>query len=382
MKVLLVGEYSRLHNSLKEGLIEKGHDVVIVSSGDGFKGYPADLEISTLIEKFSILHFIVKGIYKLLKIDLLKIEIALRLYFITPKLKDFDIVQLVNENSTRASTKTEKWFIGKLKKQNEKLFLLSCGTDYTSVSYARNEGFKYSILTPFENNSKFRKQLNQILKYTTKPYYRLHSYIFNNIEGVIASDIDYHIPLKGHPKYLGLIPNPINTDSLKWSGPNINDRIIIFHGINSLNYTKKGNVYFEEALKIIDKKYHEKVKITSSRDIPYQDYIKLYEECHILLDQVYAYDQGYNALEAMAKGKVVFTGAEQEWLDYYGLKEDTVAINALPDTEHIVKKLEWLILNPKKIVEISKEARAFIEKEHHYKDIASKYLETWAQTKA
>ena len=30
MKVLLVGEYSRLHNSLKEGLQKLGHEVFIV----------------------------------------------------------------------------------------------------------------------------------------------------------------------------------------------------------------------------------------------------------------------------------------------------------------------------------------------------------------
>jgi hypothetical protein len=30
-------------------------------------------------------------------------------------------------------------------------------------------------------------------------------------------------------------------------------------------------------------------------------YINSYNKAHILLDQVYAYDQGYNALEAMAK---------------------------------------------------------------------------------
>jgi glycosyltransferase involved in cell wall biosynthesis len=103
----------------------------------------------------------------------------------------------------------------------------------------------------------------------------------------------------------------------------------------------------------------------------------MYDNCHIFLDQVYAYDQGYNALEAMANGKVVFTGAEQEWLEYYNLKEDTVAINALPDSNKIVEKLEWLIFNPKKIIEISKNARVFIEKEHHYKMIARQYLDTW-----
>lgn len=95
---------------------------------------------------------------------------------------------------------------------------------------------------------------------------------------------------------------------------------------------------------------------------------------------VYAYDQGYNALEAIAKGKVVFTGAEQEWLEFYHLKEDTVAINALPDAEKIAEKLEWLINNPDKIVEISQNARAFIEREHHYIKIAEKYLNVWNET--
>ena len=101
------------------------------------------------------------------------------------------------------------------------------------------------------------------------------------------------------------------------------------------------------------------------------------DNAHILLDQVYAYDQGFNALEAMAKGKVVFTGAEKEWLDYHGLVEDTVAINALPDVAAIVEKLSWLIENPDKIVEISKNARTFIEQRHDYVKAAQDYLDKW-----
>src|SRR5690606_31548586 len=105
--------------------------------------------------------------------------------------------------------------------------------------------------------------------------------------------------------------------------------------------------------------------------------VKLYNGCHILLDQVYAYDQGYNALEAMAKGKVVFTGAEEEWSNHYKLQPDTVAINALPNAEYLVEKLSWLIENPDKIIEISKNARAFIEREHHNVEIAQQYIKVW-----
>ena len=105
--------------------------------------------------------------------------------------------------------------------------------------------------------------------------------------------------------------------------------------------------------------------------------IKSYNECHIFLDQVYAYDQGYNALEAMAKGKVVFTGAEKEWLEYYDLKENSVVINALPDVNYLVEKLSVLIENPEEIKNISLNARKFIENYHSCDSVATSYEHKW-----
>lgn len=45
MKILLLGEYSRLHNSLKEGLISQGHQVITVATGDNFKKYDVDYSV-------------------------------------------------------------------------------------------------------------------------------------------------------------------------------------------------------------------------------------------------------------------------------------------------------------------------------------------------
>ncbi len=83
----------------------------------------------------------------------------------------------------------------------------------------------------------------------------------------------------------------------------------------------------------------------------------------------------------MAKGKVVFTGAEEEWRAYFNLKEDEVAINALPDVNQIVQKLELLIENPKKMMDISKKAIQFINREHHYQKIAQLYIDKWINSK-
>ena len=48
MRILLVGEYSRLHNSLKEGLLTLNHEVKIVGTGDDFKNFPVDFSIDSV----------------------------------------------------------------------------------------------------------------------------------------------------------------------------------------------------------------------------------------------------------------------------------------------------------------------------------------------
>ena len=377
MRILLVGEYSRLHNSLKEGLLQHGHEVVLIGTGDGFKNFPSDISIKLSIFSNSFFKPIAKVFDELFNIQLIELEYYYKLKKVIENLKGFDVVQLINEQSLKTSPKHEIKLISQLINQNKKVFLLSCGTDYTSVKYALDKKYRYSILSPYFDDVLLKNQYRFILKYVSAPYKKLHEFLYLNVQGVIASDIDYHIPLNGNRKYLGLIPNPINTDIIQSNPLNISDKIVIFHGINRMNYIKKGNRFFDEALKIIKEKYKNRVEIITSENLPYDTYIKTFENCHILLDQVYAYDQGYNALEAMAKGKVVFTGAEQEWLDYYSLEEDTAAINALPDLAYLVSKLESLINNPDKLKEISKNARAFIEKEHNYMNIAKMYVKQW-----
>ena len=78
----------------------------------------------------------------------------------------------------------------------------------------------------------------------------------------------------------------------------------------------------------------------------------------------------------MAKGKVVFTGAEQDFKDYYKLTE-RVCVNAKPDVDYLVKELSSLIDNTNEIITIGKRAQAFVAKEHDYIKITEKYLEVW-----
>ncbi|PKA83623.1 glycosyl transferase family 1 [Ulvibacter sp. MAR_2010_11] len=376
MKILLIGEYNSSHYTLKEGLTSLGHDVTVIGFGDGFKKRRVDVNF-TMKYTTGIGLFVKRTLFKLFKTDLTSLSVRKQFFAQQHLFKNNDIVQLINENSFGTVPSVEKELLSFVFQHNKNVFLLSCGTDHTSVKYAMEGKFRYSIVTPYLQEKGNEMSFLHVTQYLTKPYIELHDYIFRHIKGVLASDLDYHLPLLNHEKYLGMVPNPVNLKKFVYITPEIEDKIIIFHGINKNNYYKKGNDLFEAALKIITAKFKDKIEVITVSNIPYDEYIRLFDRAHILLDQVYAYDQGFNALEAMAKGKVVFTGAEQEWLEYYNLEEDTVAINALPDPVLMAEKLEWLILHPEKIVEISKNARKFIEERHDHLASAKDYFEKW-----
>ena len=378
MRILLLGEYSRLHNSLKEGLVTLGHEVILVGNGDGFKNFPVDFSIEAKWSKTKLLNIPRQIIARIFDFDFAKLEQGIRFYFLLPKLKGFDIVQLINESPIQTTNYLELFLLKKVVENNGKLFVLSAGVDYLSVQFLLEKRISKSILQPLFENPSLQKEYDYVFEYTHEKHKKIHDYVYQKCEGIIASDIDYVLPLKGNGKFLGLIPNPINISKLVFEMATIEDKIIIFLGVNQWNYHQKGIIYFEEALAIIKKKYAEKVVISVVKNIPYTDYINLYNKAHILLDQCFAYDQGYNALEAMAKGKVVFTGAESEFENYYNLTEK-VAVNAKPDVDYLVNQLSFLIENPQEITIIAKNARRFIEKEHDHLKIAGKYLEVWKQ---
>jgi len=377
MKILLVGEYSRLHNSLKEGLAALGHEADIVGTGDDFKNYSIDFSIAPkFFEGFPLLKKLSNGINKLTGFDLERTEKGIRFYNLLPKLKGYDHIQLINSDAIETHPAFAKWLLKKLLKQNKTMSLLVCGDETPVIDYCLSGQFPYSILTPYLSDKGLKKHYSYPLKYIQKNHRDLFNWVQNHAGSIVTSDLDYLIPMKAMGYNAQLIPNPVNLTKIAFTPLEITDKVVIFLGINRLSYIKKGIVFFEEALKQIQEKYPDTVEIIVSENIPYTQYIELYNRAHIVLDQVYAYDQGYNALEAMAKGKVVFTGAEAEFTAHYKLTE-RVAINALPNTDALVNELSFLIENPTEIIATGQRARAFIEKEHDYIKVAKKYLEIW-----
>jgi len=376
MKILLVGEYSLLHNSLKEGLIELGHTVILIGNSNGYRAYPVDYnhEAKFLTKKIFIIPR--KIFFRLFRFDLAGIEYGFRFYLYLSKLKNFDVVQFANEAPVKTLKSLEFFFIKRIFNSNKKSFVLSAGIDYLTLKfYIENKDYK-SLMQPFFANPKLKEHI-PFFDYFSKGHLKIHNFVTSNFSGSIATDFDYVDANKNSRIYKGFIPYPINIEKLKFDPLLIEKQVVIFLGISQYSYHQKGIIYFEKALELIQKKYKEKVEVIIANTIPYPEYINLYNKAHILLDQCTSQDQGFNALEAMAKGKVVFTGAEQDFVDHYNLTK-RVCVNAIADVDYLVNGLSYLIENPDEIIAIGKRARAFVEKEHNYIKIAQRYLDVWA----
>lgn len=377
MRILLVGEYSGFHNSLKHGLEHLGHEVTLVGDGDGFKRYPVDIDVSsTFFEKSWLLRKFKVAWWKMTGYNLEDRWKLSRFRESENQLKHYDIVQFINSNPFNCHPKIEHKMLDFLLNYNEKFFLVACGDDYEYSKYLVEEHKGYSILDAVKSGKQSKSEFYHTYKYLENDYRDNYLKILAASEKIIPSNIDYAMALTDNPKVTEIIPAAINCGKYHL---NINaqlDPIEIFMGINRANYWKKGINYFEEALEIISKKYGDKVQVTIAEDLPYEVYMSRYHNAHILLDQVLCYDQGYNALEAMLQGKVVFSGGSSIYLEAHGLKSVPV-IDARPNVDDLVKELSKLIEHPQSIIELGKAARNHVLEHHESVMIAEEYLKLY-----
>lgn len=111
--------------------------------------------------------------------------------------------------------------------------------------------------------------------------------------------------------------------------------------------------------------------------VPFEQYCQLMESSDVLLDQLYSYTPGMNALEAMARGLVVVGGGEEENYDILHEEHLRPIINVLPTEEDVYLKLCDLVEHRDRIPQLSRDSRRYIQKHHDHIAVAQRYVDYW-----
>jgi glycosyltransferase involved in cell wall biosynthesis len=201
----------------------------------------------------------------------------------------------------------------------------------------------------------------------------------NGVDGIIPVMYEYEVAYRNHPKYLSTIPLSIATDKIRYTPNIVKDKIVVFHGLN--RYGFKGTKIVEEAFETLSSRYPDDLELIIDGNLPLDEYLELISRVNIIIDQVFSYSCGMNALYSLAMGKVVFGGAEPDSLESLNIDSSPV-VNIKPEAEDIVKKVEYFLQNREKIEKLGYKSRRFVERYHDSEVVARQYLDIWERDKA
>jgi glycosyltransferase involved in cell wall biosynthesis len=359
MKILLLGEFSGLHQNLKAGLQTLGHEVTIASNGDLWKNIERDIDLS---------------IKKVFPSVLGEIEYCLKFFPKFSLFSDYDVVQLIDASFFHRFYPEFiiRNIMDKIILKNRKIFLITAGNDSFYCRY----GCKRLRYHPLDDYLKY--DLKKKFFYAEKDkYLNINKMIAEKVNGVIPVMYEYEVGYRDIiDNLMPIIPLPIDVDAIEYI-PNIpKDKIVVFHGL--IRYGFKGTHHIEKAFKKLEKKYSNDVEFIIDGKMPLKKYLSVMKNVNIIVDQTSSYSCGMNAIYALAMGKIVLGGAEPESLDSLCVNKSPV-INILPNPEDIVQKIESILEQRNDFERIGYESRKFVEEVHDHVKIAQKYLNTWNQ---
>ena len=361
MKILLLGEYSNVHWTLAEGLRELGHSVTVASNGDFWKNYPRDIDLQRKLTKTGTFSFL----WRLLK--------AL------PKMKGYDVVQLINPIFVELTPKWIYPIYKYLRKHNKKVYMCACGMDYYWVRESLKGIFRYGDFNIGEKKRTSPEIDMFIADCLNSSKKDLNEYIAKDCDGIISGLLENDMCYRSeYSEKLQYIPLPINMSVISPRVPHPEtDKIRFFIGIQKTRNEYKGTDIMYSCLLKLAERYPDKMEIVKVESVPYAQYCKLMDSSDVLLDQLYSYTTSMNSLLAMAKGLVLVGGGEEE--NYEIIKETELRpiVNVLPDADDVYKKLEELILNPQDVAKRQKDSVIYVKRHHDHIKVAKQYVEFW-----
>ncbi len=352
MKILLLGEYSGLHKNLAIGLRELGHDVQVMSEGDGWKNIISDIKLPTLgglsyWNKLKAIFSYYKAFYSL---------------------PEYDAVHLI---SPTIFYMPYKFFAMRIlfRKQNN-VFLSGAGEDKYYYKYGYEKLFRYwfysdlGVVSSYKGIRKFWFNI-------------VHNYIEKRIVSFIPVGCEYKITWEEYSKakIADFIPMALDISET----PIIEEKdtkIVFFHGLNRDDV--KGTKYIKRALKQLEQEYSQEVEVIIEGGLPLDEYLKVLAKADVVLDQCKSYGYGMNALYAMSLGKIVMSGAEPECIANMPVDEVPV-INITPDATQIYNRLVDIIENKAQINSLKRSSFEYVAKYHNPVLVAQAYIKEFTK---
>jgi len=367
MRILFAGDASNMHNSLARQLRRMGHEAVVASDGSRWMDTDRDIDLNRRPGVLGAARY------------------AFDIMRALPRMSGFDIVEIASPIFLRLRPQRVARVFDYLKAHNRHIVLSALATDWVYYQ-ACHDGhtFRYSDYmlgdapSPYVDSAEYVTQHQDNWR---QQFMKEHSdHIVAGIDGAVACLYEYYAAyqpvLHDRVSYGGI---PIDTDSLSYRPlDKVPDKVRLFIGIQRDRHVIKGTDRLLAAMKRIHDRYPQHTELEVVENLPYNEYTRRMRASHVILDQLYSYTPGTNALIAMAQGLVAVSGGEPEYYELIGETENRPIVNVSPLVEgDIDDKLAWLVEHRDQLPAMARASREFVERHNAAPVVATRYLEHW-----
>ena len=367
-RILLLGDASNCHNTLATGLRRLGHDVTVASSGSSFMNTHRDIDLRRPLPGKA------GGLL-----------LYLRAKRLMPKTRNYDIVAISDPIFLDLRPHRCQRIFASLLRYNPNVFLTYMANDYYFIKCLTDKDSPFRYSEWFVNGKPTHHNLaaqDNLRNWMADPMRDLDTYIYNNVKGSAAVLYEYYVSSQRilPPDKIGYIGLPIDTAAIEFTPPPADLSCVkILLGRHSKRMLEKGTDIFETAAKAVIARHPGKATLQIVEDLPYNDYLKIMAQSDLVLDQAFSYTPATNALLAMAMGKTVVSGAEPEYYDFIGERDNRPIVNVFPDYASIEKTIEDVILRPGDFAERGRRSREFVEKHNDTMVVAQRAMDFWTK---
>lgn len=362
MKILFIGDYSNLHTTLARELRRAGHQADILSDGCGHMNLSADFYIKRE-----------KGF-------LGGMRYLFDLFNLLPRLKGYDVVQLINTNFLNLKPQKIKYFYDRLKEQNGSMFLTLAGDDYNYVKTCYDgKLFRFSEFKIGDEFTEAHKEKPQLLYGWISNINRYWSqYLLESINGAMAVLPEYHMAAE---KVLGdkvtFTNLPVDISELPTPEHFFDDKVNIMVAMRGGVEKFKGTLTLQKIAREVKKEMGDSVNVDIVKDVSFREFLNRVAKSDIVLDQLYAYSPAMTALYGMAMGKAVGTGAQPEYYEYIGNPKERPLISLSPFDTDIKERLIALSGNREEILKRGAESLSIVQRHNSSPIVTSGFMEHW-----
>mgnify|MGYP004178868833 FL=1 len=293
----------------------------------------------------------VRGLYRYMNPLFLKTKLQ----------KKYDIVLLVDFKPFQTTDAINQHVIKSIQDNNGPTYIWSLGCDSKVRDWSRGNNFTICNSCLLYDQKSFVCGEEKLAEYQDA--------ILSGVTGIIPAAFEYHESHKNNKKITEPVQMAIECEPFKIRVPKKDFKIL--HGCT--RYGFKGTQIVENVFSSLNDGRYPGAEFKISGQQTLDNWIRLLDEHHVIVDQLYNKSLGMNALQILGSGRILVAGDVTPSSALFGIPKPPM-ISSEPSVEGLTRALSRIFMSGEFLKYYPEESIQYVKDHHSPNLVAQKFI--------